>query len=113
MARGVLAPLPGPARGRGAPLSGPATAPEDRAIHCVNCGECNSVCPIFHDSKIRLPQMLTHLGEAGRSGAAPTASGDALLELCMRCGHCEEGCQAGIPHLPLYESMPRGSERAH
>ncbi len=109
--RGLLAPLPGPARGHGAPLSATATAPEDRAVHCVNCGECNSVCPVFHESKIRLPQMLTHLGEAGRGGAAPTPSGSALLDLCMRCGKCEEVCQAGIPHLPLYQTMQQAADR--
>jgi FAD/FMN-containing dehydrogenase/ferredoxin len=118
-ARLLLRPLPGPARGHGAPLPGThgsapgasALNPEDRALHCVNCGECNSVCPIFHESKIRLPQMLTHLGEAGRAGRAPSAAGDALLDLCTRCGNCEEVCQAGISHLPLYDSMQQASER--
>ena len=122
--RWLLAALPGPARGRGAPVpvvpshaagasaaGAPVLAVEDRALHCVNCGECNSVCPIFHESKIRLPQMLTHLGEAARGGVAPTASGSALLDLCMRCGNCEEVCQAGIPHLPLYQSMQQASDR--
>jgi ferredoxin len=45
-----------------------------------------------------------HGGEA----LAPTAS--ALLDLCMRCGNCEEVCQAGIPHLPLYERMQQASD---
>ena len=56
--------------------------------------------------------MLTHLGETLRGGAAVTASGSVLLDLCMRCGNCEEVCQAGIPHLPLYEAMQRISDRA-
>jgi ferredoxin len=38
------------------------------------------------------------------------ASGAALLDLCMRCGNCEEACQAGIPHLPLYERMQKASD---
>jgi len=94
------------------PARAPSQPVEDRALHCVNCGECNSVCPIFHESKIRLPQMLTHLGEATRAGERLTGAAAALLDLCMRCGNCEEACQAGIPHLPLYEKLQAASDAA-
>jgi glycolate dehydrogenase FAD-linked subunit len=128
--RGALAGLPGPARGRGeaaaigagthadvagkSPAAAPATpqAAAARALHCVNCGECNTVCPIFHSAKIRLPQMLTHLGEAMFAGEPIGGTGIKLLDLCMRCGNCEEVCQAGIPHLPLYQAMQGVTERA-
>jgi ferredoxin len=74
---------------------------------CVNCGECNSVCPVFDDAKIRLPQMLTHLGEGLRAGAPLEGTEQLLLDLCMRCGNCQEVCQADIPHLPLYAAMEK------
>jgi glycolate oxidase len=129
LVRALLSPLPGPAHGRGEPAREPAThaarpapanapqaetpqAASARALHCVNCGECNTVCPIFNESKIRLPQMLTHAGEGMHAGEAPSATTTALLDLCMRCGNCEEVCQAGIPHLPLYQAMQGASNQA-
>jgi ferredoxin len=72
---------------------------------CVNCGECNSVCPVFDDSGIRLPQMLTHIGERLEHGAAIAGTEQLLLDLCMRCGNCQQVCQADIPHLPLYAAL--------
>jgi ferredoxin len=70
------------------------------------------VCPIFHEAGIRLPQTLTHIGEGIFAGEKITRTGATLLDLCMRCGNCEEVCQAGIPHLPLYEVMQRAAADA-
>jgi glycolate oxidase len=74
---------------------------------CVNCGECNTVCPIFHDARIRLPQMLTHMGERAGDSRALGGTERLLLDLCMRCGNCQEVCQADVPHLPLYAALER------
>lgn len=127
-ARAALGLFPGPAAGRGSPVAGRLSkaAPHDdgagasghdetptgRAILCVNCGECNSVCPVYDAALIRLPQTLTHRAEELHGGATPTESTARLLELCMRCGNCEEVCQAGIPHLDAYERLDEASATA-
>jgi len=77
----------------------------ERARGCVNCGECNAVCPVFHDAKIRLPQMLTHIGESLRGDARLEGTPELLLDLCMRCGNCEQVCQADIPHGDLFAAL--------
>jgi FAD/FMN-containing dehydrogenase/ferredoxin len=84
-----------------------AEALRDAARGCVNCGECNSVCPVFHDARIRLPQMLTHMGEHAGNGKPLGGTEQLLLDLCMRCGNCQEVCQADVPHLPLYAALER------
>jgi FAD/FMN-containing dehydrogenase/ferredoxin len=104
--RAVLRRLPGPARGHGEELADAVSAaPTARAIHCVNCGECNGVCPVYHRSTVRLPQTLVHWGEGLHARSRPLSSLPVLLDLCMRCGNCEEVCQAGIHHLKVYDAM--------
>ncbi len=69
-AREAFAAAPGPGKGHGE-VAGTvaAAAPAARAIHCVNCGECNGVCPVYDSSAIALPQTLTHHGELAYAGA--------------------------------------------
>ena len=46
-------------------------------------------------------------GRRCRGRAPPRCS-----SLCMRCGNCEEVCQAGIPHLAVYERLDDGRSAA-
>ncbi|MEE4276290.1 MAG: FAD-binding protein [Thermoleophilia bacterium] len=97
--------LAGPARGHGEPLGVAPPSPLDRPLHCVNCGECNVVCPVYDAARVRLPQTLVHRAELARAGADGRGATPALLQLCLRCGNCEEVCQAGIAHLDVYACL--------
>jgi len=105
LARRVAGLLAGPAHGRGEPLGAAPPTPLDRPLHCVNCGECNVVCPVYDAARVRLPQTLVHRAELVRAGADGHGATPALLQLCLRCGNCEEVCQAGIPHLDVYACL--------
>jgi len=104
-ARRVAGALAGPARGHGEPLGALPPSALDRPLHCVNCGECNVVCPVYDAARVRLPQTLVHRAELVRAGADGRGATPALLQLCLRCGNCEEVCQGGIPHLEVYACL--------
>ena len=112
LARAALRLVPGSAHGHGAPARAaaqPGAAPDlpvlARALHCVNCGECNAVCPVYDELALRLPQALVHHGETACARRRLPAGTDVLLDACLRCGGCEQVCQAGIAHLDLYAAL--------
>ena len=112
LARAVLRFVPGPGHGRGEPVrhdageSGRRNLPVlARPLHCVNCGECNAVCPVYDELALRLPQALVHHGETACARRRLSAGAGVLLDLCLRCGGCEQVCQAGIAHLEVYAAL--------
>jgi len=107
LGRALLKPFPGPGHkhGEAAGPKGDPLPPLERALHCVNCGECNSVCPVYDSALVRLPQTLTHIGEVVCAGGRLPAPTGALLDLCLTCGNCHVVCQAGIPHLELFQQL--------
>jgi glycolate oxidase iron-sulfur subunit len=67
----------------------------DEAYHCIRCGVCHSVCPIYaaekHEGmvargKIRLVRELIE----GKIELTPRLR--SFLELCLGCGACTENC---------------------
>ena len=120
LVRAGLRLVPGPGHGRGLPVprgsgdparrgsGGPAAQGLPvlaRSLHCVNCGECNAVCPVYDELALRLPQALVHHGETACLRHRLPAGTGVLLDLCLRCGGCEQVCQAGIAHLDIYAAL--------
>jgi len=110
LASAALRFVPGPAHRRGEPVrrqtsAAPALPVLARPLHCVNCGECNAVCPLYDAVALRLPQSLVHAAETAGPRRALSAGAGELLDLCVRCGSCEQVCQAGIAHLATYAEL--------
>jgi glycolate oxidase len=112
LVRAVLRFVPGPGHGRGEPVRHDTGEPGRRnlpvlarSLHCVNCGECNAVCPVYDELALRLPQALVHHGETACARRRLSAGAGVLLDLCLRCGGCEQVCQAGIAHLEVYAAL--------
>ncbi|HUK78854.1 MAG TPA: 4Fe-4S dicluster domain-containing protein, partial [Thermoleophilia bacterium] len=109
LASAALRFVPGPGYHRGEPAGAAgarASLPVlSRPLHCVNCGECNAVCPLYDALALRLPQSLVHAAETAGARRALPAGAAELLDLCLRCGGCEQVCQAGIAHLATYAAL--------
>ncbi len=81
---------------------------------CHGCGLCRSVCPVFDATGVEelSPRGRVALARAVAQGIAPewTLRGDdkarRMLELCLGCHRCDEGCPTGVnPPAVICRSM--------
>ncbi|MFQ6101078.1 MAG: (Fe-S)-binding protein [Anaerolineae bacterium] len=87
---------------------------EEEALHCVRCGECLSVCPVYRETRI---ETLSPRGKV----ALYRAAGEGNLEIgevyadkfytCLMCEACRETCPSGV-ELDLILNQAR-SDLAH
>ena len=116
LVRAALRYVPGSAHGHGRPVrpgladAGPGTAAAGaaaslpvlaRALHCVNCGECNVVCPVYDSGSAIRPAADAHpvMASSPTPGdrARPRQVRRGLLDLCHALRQLRGGVQAGIP----------------
>jgi L-lactate dehydrogenase complex protein LldF len=73
-----------------------AAAPEMReALHCLRCGACLNVCPVFQLGAAHLYGRV-YPGAIGILLAPFLAPRGDIADLCTQCGACQEICPAAI-----------------
>ena len=79
------------------------------ALHCVKCGACLNVCPVF---RVVGGHVFGHVYQGG-IGAILTAFHDSIdaaldpLQLCAACHRCADVCTAGIDIPRLVVALRR------
>lgn len=74
------------------------------ADQCVQCGLCLPACPTYGMEALEAesPRGRIALIKAWETGTAvPTQSGEAHLDACLGCRHCETVCPAGVRYGDL------------
>jgi Fe-S oxidoreductase len=77
-----------------------AQAAEDEYLHCIRCGLCLSVCPLYRLTlnETDSPRARVALLRAVREELVerPTAETAALFFRCVLCGACTFACPSGV-----------------
>lgn len=75
-----------------------------KILHCLKCGGCMLVCPVFQAVGGHVFGGSVYPGGIGALLTAVTSSVDeasAILEYCADCKKCEDFCPVGIPTADL------------
>lgn len=77
---------------------------DDEIRSCAQCGVCVGRCPLYHAVRRETLTARGKLLALRRALDTKRVSlGELLpLYLCLRCGRCDEGCQAGFRHRDLF-----------
>ena len=79
---------------------------EDDYLHCIRCGLCLSVCPLYRLTlnETDSPRARVALLRAVREELVerPTGETAALFFRCMLCGACSYVCPSNIPLSQMF-----------
>ena len=85
-----------------------ADAEMAEALHCLRCGACLNICPIFQVGAAHLYGRV-YPGAIGILLAPYLAPVGDICDLCTQCGACQEICPVGIRLREKIQALRRSS----
>lgn len=81
---------------------------QDAFSKCVNCGSCQSVCPVYGQTHVEglCARGKLQLVRAWRDGRLPLTSHMAnVFHQCGLCGRCAANCSNGVPTTAIFKAV--------
>ncbi|MBI4027687.1 MAG: (Fe-S)-binding protein [Verrucomicrobia bacterium] len=89
---------------------------QDKALACVHCGLCLSVCPTYLETgnENNSPRGRIYLMRALQDGRVPLRNAVVHhIDLCLGCRACEVACPSGVQYGELLEATRDHIEKCH
>ncbi len=81
------------------PTIAPQRSAEEEALHCIRCGECLSVCPVYRETRIETLSPRGRVALYRAAGEGDLTIGKIYADkfyTCLMCEACREVCPSGV-----------------
>ncbi len=81
------------------PITAPQRSAEEEALHCVLCGKCLSVCPVYRETRIETLSPRARVALYRAAGEGDLTIGEIYADkfyTCLMCEACRQVCPSGV-----------------
>ena len=81
------------------PTNEPQRSAEEEALHCIRCGECLSVCPVYRETRIETLSPRGKVALYRAAGEDNLTIGEIYADkfyTCLMCEACRQVCPSGV-----------------